>query len=55
MTTSNLTERIASDHALHNAHMVQADFNMARLRYLGGDTCLHICLRTLPCRCNAHA
>ena len=29
MTTSNLTERAASERALHNAHMVQADFNMA--------------------------
>ncbi len=29
MTTSNLTERAASERALHNAHMVQADFNLA--------------------------
>ena len=29
MTTSNLTERAASERALHNAHMVVADFNQA--------------------------
>ena len=52
MTTSNLTERAASERALHNAHMVQADFNMAPFTIAWEITraCAYACVH---CRADA--
>lgn len=52
MTTSNLTERAASERALHNAHMVQADFNMAPFTIAWEVTraCAYACVH---CRADA--
>ena len=52
MTTSNLTERAASERALHNAHMVQADFNLAPFTIAWEVTraCAYACVH---CRADA--
>lgn len=52
MTTSNLTERAASERALHNAHMVHADFNMAPFTIAWEVTraCAYACVH---CRADA--
>lgn len=52
MTTSNLTERAASERALHNAHMGQADFNMAPFTIAWEVTraCAYACVH---CRADA--
>jgi radical SAM protein len=52
MTTSNLTERAASERALHNAHMVQADFNLAPFTIAWEVTraCAYACIH---CRADA--
>jgi MoaA/NifB/PqqE/SkfB family radical SAM enzyme len=52
MTTSNLTGRAASERALHNAHMVQADFNMAPFTIAWEVTraCAYACVH---CRADA--
>jgi radical SAM protein len=52
MTTSNLTQRAASERALHNAHMVQADFNMAPFTIAWEVTraCAYACVH---CRADA--
>ncbi len=52
MTTSNLTERAASERALHNAHMVHADFNMAPFTIAWEITraCAYACVH---CRADA--
>jgi radical SAM protein len=52
MTTSNLSERAASERALHNAHMVQADFNMAPFTIAWEVTraCAYACVH---CRADA--
>lgn len=52
MTASNLTERAASERALHNAHMVQADFNMAPFTIAWEVTraCAYACVH---CRADA--
>ncbi len=52
MTTSNLTERAASERALHNAHMVQADFSMAPFTIAWEVTraCAYACVH---CRADA--
>src|SRR5512142_1795406 len=51
-TTSNLTERAASERALHNAHMVQADFSLAPFTIAWEVTraCAYACVH---CRANA--
>jgi radical SAM protein len=52
MTTSNLTQRAASERALHNAHMVQADFTMAPFTIAWEVTraCAYACVH---CRADA--
>ena len=52
MTTSNLTERAASERALHNAHMLQADFNLAPFTIAWEVTraCAYACVH---CRADA--
>jgi len=52
MTSSNLNERAASERALHNAHMVQADFNMAPFTIAWEVTraCAYACVH---CRADA--
>jgi AdoMet-dependent heme synthase len=52
MTTSNLTERAASERALHNAHMVVADFNQAPFTIAWEVTraCAYACVH---CRADA--
>lgn len=52
MTTSNLTARAASERALHNAHMGQADFNMAPFTIAWEVTraCAYACVH---CRADA--
>ena len=52
MTTSNLTERAASERALHNAHMAHADFNMAPFTIAWEITraCAYACVH---CRADA--
>ncbi len=52
MTTSNLIERAASERALHNAHMLQADFNMAPFTIAWEVTraCAYACVH---CRADA--
>ena len=52
MTTSNLTERAASERALHNAHMGQADFNLAPFTIAWEVTraCAYACVH---CRADA--
>ena len=52
MTTSNLTERAASERALHNAHMVQADFDLAPFTIAWEVTraCAYACVH---CRADA--
>lgn len=52
MTTSNLTARAASERALHNAHMAQADFNLAPFTIAWEVTraCAYACVH---CRANA--
>src|SRR5689334_24898237 len=52
MTTSNLTERAASERAIHNAHMVQADFSLAPFTIAWEVTraCAYACVH---CRANA--
>jgi radical SAM protein len=52
MTTSNLTDRAASERALHNAHMRQADFNMAPFTIAWEVTraCAYACVH---CRADA--
>lgn len=52
MTTSNLNERAASERALHNARMVQADFNMAPFTIAWEVTraCAYACVH---CRADA--
>jgi radical SAM protein len=52
MTASNLSERAASERALHNAHMVQADFNMAPFTIAWEVTraCAYACVH---CRADA--
>ena len=52
MTTSNLTERAASERALHNAHMVTADFNLAPFTIAWEVTraCAYACIH---CRADA--
>ena len=52
MKTSNLTERAASERALHNAHMVQADFNLAPFTIAWEITraCAYACVH---CRADA--
>jgi AdoMet-dependent heme synthase len=52
MTTSNLSKRAASERALHNAHMVQADFNMAPFTIAWEVTraCAYACVH---CRADA--
>ena len=51
-TTSNLTERAASERALHNAHMVQADFSLAPFTIAWEVTraCAYACVH---CRADA--
>lgn len=52
MTTSNLSQHAASERALHNAHMVQADFNMAPFTIAWEVTraCAYACVH---CRADA--
>ena len=52
MTTSRLTERAASERALHNAHMMQADFNLAPFTIAWEVTraCAYACVH---CRADA--
>jgi AdoMet-dependent heme synthase len=52
MTTSNLTEHAASERALHNAHMVVADFNQAPFTIAWEVTraCAYACVH---CRADA--
>ena len=52
MTTMNLTERAASERALHNAHMVVADFNQAPFTIAWEVTraCAYACVH---CRADA--
>ncbi len=52
MTTSNLTERAASERALHNAHMVVADFSQAPFTIAWEVTraCAYACVH---CRADA--
>lgn len=52
MTTSNLNERAASERALHNAHMVQADFSMTPFTIAWEVTraCAYACVH---CRADA--
>lgn len=52
MTTSNLSERAASERALHNAHMGQADFNLAPFTIAWEVTraCAYACVH---CRADA--
>jgi AdoMet-dependent heme synthase len=52
MTTSNLTQRAASERALHNAHMVVADFNQAPFTIAWEVTraCAYACVH---CRADA--
>ena len=52
MTTSNLNQRAASERALHNAHMGQADFNMAPFTIAWEVTraCAYACVH---CRADA--
>ena len=52
MTLDNLTPRAASERALHNAHMVQADFNLAPFTIAWEVTraCAYACVH---CRADA--